>query len=88
MTKSEIQELTIFLGNDHSFIGRKLKNGEPSKLQRVLTEQECMSFVTWFIRTYCKKNNCNEFTLNVNDVPTYRLGLVKEEKEENNQDTF
>lgn len=83
MTQKEIQELTIFLGRDNAFIGKKLKNGKPSNVRRELNEQECMSFVTWFIKTYCRKYGLDEFTLNVNDVPAYKLGLVKEKDKEN-----
>lgn len=76
MTQKEIDSLTIFLGENEAFIGKQLKNGQPSKVRRVLSEQETMSFVTWFIRAYCRKYGMNEFTLNVNDVPTYKMGLI------------
>lgn len=79
MTEKEITDLTIFLGTNEAFIGKKLKNGKPAKARRVLTEQETMSFVTWFIRCYCKKYGMQEFTLNVNNVPTYKLGIIDDD---------
>ena len=83
MTQKEISGLTIFLGENEAFIGKMLKNGQPSKLRRVLNEQETMSFVTWFIRSYCKKYGLNEFTLNVNDIPTYKMGIINENNDLN-----
>ena len=77
---SNFDDLTIFLSNDGAFISKKLKNGNPSKTRRVLTEQEIMSFVAWFIREKCKMYGVDEFTLNVNDKQAYKLGLVKEEE--------
>lgn len=84
MTQKEMDGLTIFLGNNEAFIGKQLKNGKPSKLRRTLSEQETMSFVTWFIKNYCKKYGLSEFTLNVNDVPTYKMGIISEEQTTNN----
>ena len=81
MTQREIEGLTIFLGDNEAFIGKVLKDGKPSKLRRVLNEQEMMSFVTWFIKGYCKKYGMDEFTLNVDGVPTYKMGLINKEEQ-------
>lgn len=77
MTQQEIQELTIFVGYREAFIGKKLKNGKLSKIKRKLTEHECMNFVTWFIRNYCDKYTVNEFVMNVDGVPKYKLGYIE-----------
>lgn len=81
MTQKEIDGLTIFLGRDDAFIGRQMKNGKLSKIRRNLTEQEVIHFVTWFVKSYCEKYDVDDFTLNVDGKPMYRLGLVKDEEE-------
>lgn len=81
MSNKEMQDLTIFLGEKTAFIGKKLKNGQPSSVRRVLDEQECMSFVTWFIKKYCQECGSNEFTLSVNDVPAFKCGIIEQEKQ-------
>ena len=80
MTQKEMQDLTIFLTNENAFIGKALKNGKPSSNKRVLTESECLAFVTWFIRILCEKYKNDEFTIDVNGTPTYIMGLAKKEK--------
>lgn len=79
MTQKEMQQLTICMSNGTAFIGKILKNGKPSDIKRELTEQECMAFVTWFIRTYCQKYGYNEFTIDINNVPTYKMGIIPQE---------
>lgn len=80
LTMANFDDLTIFLSNDGAFISKKLKNGNPSKTRRVLTEQEIMSFVAWFIREKCKKYGVDEFTLDMDGKSAYKLGLVVEEE--------
>ena len=78
MTQKEMQDLTIFLGEDDAFISKYLKNGKISELRREISEAELFNMAIWFVKSRCKKYNANDFTLNVNGIPKYKFEILKD----------
>lgn len=83
MTEKEVKDLTIFLSNNGAYISKACLYNEPAEFKRMLSDEECMAFVTWFFVEMFKKNPGKEITLSMCGLPTFKVTDIRQGSIEN-----